>query len=241
MGVRRFGSVFDDVAEAYDAARPGYPDELVAAAVSRGGLARGSRVLEVGCGTGKLTESLLAHGLDVDAVDPGANMVAVARRRAPAARYHVGRFEDVDLPRAFEAVCSGTAFHWVDPAVGWRKAASHLAPGGLLALLARVGLADDDSDAHDALFLDVLRRHAPEVAAAWTPQHRLDQLVAGAGERRANVSEVWTWVVNQTAHDLAVPEAAELFGPAELATVASTVDHTADEVLALLRTTSLWF
>src|ERR1700741_2434946 len=99
--VRRFGQVFDQVAEAYDRARPGYPQSLVDRAIERGGLAPGARVLEVGSGTGKLTELLVARGLRVDAVDPGENMIAAAQRRVgatDAVRFHLGRFEDVDLP-----------------------------------------------------------------------------------------------------------------------------------------------
>jgi len=79
--LRDFGSVFDQVAEAYDEVRPGYPPALVEVAMERGRLSRGSRVLEVGSGTGKLTELLVAQGLLVEAVEPGPNMVAAARRR----------------------------------------------------------------------------------------------------------------------------------------------------------------
>ena len=46
------GEVFDSFAEDYDRARRAYPAVLVDAAILRGGLASGSRVLEVGCGTG---------------------------------------------------------------------------------------------------------------------------------------------------------------------------------------------
>ena len=134
--VRRFGQVFDLAAEAYDSVRSSYPASLLDRAIQRGNLGAGSRVLEVGCGTGKLTELLVERGLGVDAVDPGTNMIAVAQRRVgktDAVSFHLGRFEDVDLPdKSFDAVFSATAFHWVDPAVGWAKAAAYLRIGGLL-------------------------------------------------------------------------------------------------------------
>ena len=80
-------------------------------------------------------------------------------------RFHVARFEDVALPEgAYDAVFSATAFHWVDPAVGWRKAAAHLVPGGVLALLTHVGLRDEAADAGEREFLAVLQRHAPSAA-----------------------------------------------------------------------------
>ena len=64
----------------------------------------GACVLEIGCGTGLLTEMLVARGLRVEAVDPGPSMVDAARRRVGDAdvRFHLGRFEDVD--RRFERV-----------------------------------------------------------------------------------------------------------------------------------------
>jgi SAM-dependent methyltransferase len=196
--LREFGQVFDDVAEAYDEVRPGYPDELVELAMERGGLEPGSRVLEIGCGTGKLTELLAAHGLDVDAVEPGQNMVEAARRRVgdgASVRFHVGRFEDLELPEnAFAAVFSATAFHWVDPAVGWRKSASHLVPGGVLALFTHRGAPDGRSVGVEAEFRALIGKYAPDVADTLPPERDLATIVAGAEDRRGNASEVWDWL-----------------------------------------------
>src|SRR6266576_1608027 len=94
--IRQYGQVFDGIAADYDALRSGYPPALVDLALRRGDLRAGSRVLEVGSGTGKLTELLVERGLVVDAVEPGQNMIAVARGRVgdtAAVTFHVGRFE----------------------------------------------------------------------------------------------------------------------------------------------------
>ena len=53
----------------------------------------------------------------------------------PAVQFVNAQFEDAPLPREqFQAVFSASAFHWVDPAVSWQKAADVLVPGGTLAL-----------------------------------------------------------------------------------------------------------
>jgi SAM-dependent methyltransferase len=243
---RDFGQTFDRIAAAYDAVRSGYPASLVDHAIERGSLDSGSRVLEVGCGTGKLTELLVDRGLRVDAVDPGPNMIAMARRRlgqTGAVTFHLGRFEDVDLGgQPFDAVFSATAFHWVDPSVGWAKAAALLEVGGLLALLSHVTIRDEQSGAVQDEFAEVLRKHAPEIAAEWRPFLGLDDLLANARERRGNASEMWDWLLQGGLKrpTLVVAEAAALFEAVEVTSVAYTVGETADEWLALFRTTSLY-
>jgi SAM-dependent methyltransferase len=242
---RPLGEVFDSVAEVYDVVRQGYPAVLLDAAILRGGLAGGSRVLEVGCGTGKLTELLVARQLNVDAVDPGPRMIEQARRRVGgrgAVRFQVGRFEDVAFPEeAFEAVFSATAFHWVDPLIGWTKAASHLRPGGLLALLAHMTVHDDRSAAADESFRELLRKHAPTVADGHAPTRDLEAIMAGARERRGNASEVWDWVMGAGRRRLTNVDAAKLFEDVDVISHVTTIEETADELLAHFRTTSLYF
>jgi len=236
--VQRHGEAFDAVAEAYDAVRPGYPEELVDTACAIGGLDAGSRVLEIGCGTGKLTEALVERGLRVDAVDPGPNMIELARRRtghSAGVEFHVGRFEDFALLEGtYDAVFSATAFHWVDPAVGWAKAARALRPGGLLALLMHVHYREEETaEASDAL-REVFMRHLPD-HGTWQPLRDLATLRAGAEERRDNVSAVWTWLGH---HDLTRPEAAPLFGDARLTALPVPREQTADELWAGFETSS---
>lgn len=244
--MQRLGCHFDQGAEEYDAVRPGYPASLLDRAFERGNLTPGSRALEVGCGTGKLTESLVERGLRLDAVDPGPNMIAMARRRVGETRnvtFHLGRFEDVDLDgRSFDALFSATAFHWVDPSVGWAKAAACLAPGRLLALLSHVVRRDEGSVDWQDKFMAVVREHAPEVAAQWDTPPTFAALVAGAAERRENASEVWDWVMQGGLGrpPLGVPDAEPLFEEVEVVGEPYTVDETADGFLRQLRTTSLY-
>src|SRR5690242_7314541 len=128
-----YGAVFDTMADEYERHRPTYPDELIDLAGRAGGLAAGDRVLEIGCGTGQLTRSLVARDLRVTAVEPGQNLIALARHVGPGVEFVNRRFEDAELPaERFAAVFSAAAFHWLDPDVSWRKVARSLVPGGVL-------------------------------------------------------------------------------------------------------------
>ena len=228
------GRRFDSVAAEYDRVRPGYPDSLVDEACERAGLGPGSRVVEVGCGTGKLTVALVERGLQVEAVDPGAAMVEVARGRLADApvRFHVAPFAEVDLPeRSFEAVFSATAFHWIDPAVGWAKAARLLRSGGVLALLTHVGGGTE----LDAEYVAAWRAVLPE-AAEWVARDP-ETLRAGAEERRGNVSAVWSWL---THHELSEPDAADLFADVRISMTRIDQEETTEQSLALTRTTSCY-
>src|SRR5207245_3636765 len=124
-------------------------------------LRAGSRVVEVGSGTGKLTEQLVARGLVVDAVEPGPRMIASARRRVgddANVTFHEGRFEEADLPaEAFAGLFSATAFHWIDTQVGWAKADALLEQGGLLALLTHSAVTEEDNEAHYDHVLGIYR------------------------------------------------------------------------------------
>ncbi|MGB0091042.1 MAG: methyltransferase domain-containing protein [Solirubrobacteraceae bacterium] len=82
--IRSYGRVFNEIADEYDRHRPAYPDALIDRACEVAGLAPGARVLEIGCGTGQLTRSLLARGLRVIAVEPGERLIARARDQLQA-------------------------------------------------------------------------------------------------------------------------------------------------------------
>jgi len=106
---------FETVAAEYERHRPEYPDEALRWAAEQLGLETGARVLDVGAGTGKLTRGLVAIGLDVVAVEPGAPMLEQLRAAVPAAATLEGAAESIPLPEAsVDAAFAGQAYHWFD-------------------------------------------------------------------------------------------------------------------------------
>jgi SAM-dependent methyltransferase len=238
---RSWGSVFDDVAEDYDRHRPTYPDVLLGEACERGGIASGAAVLEIGCGTGQLTRSLLVRRLRVTAVEPGQQLIARSREQLSGlgdAQFINARLEDAWLPRAaYSAVFCASAIHWIDPDLSWRKAADALVDGGSLALVSYFGL-DDPRSAHDQEGLRAaVAKVAPELAAEWPIYRDLAETLSGAAARRENVSELWAWLGG---YEVARAYAADLFDDAQLAAVPTLLEHTAEELNALLGTMSFW-
>ncbi len=238
---RSYGKVFDQVAAEYDRRRPTYPEQLIDLAHETAGLQRGDRVMEIGCGTGQLTGDLLARGLRVTAVEPGTRLAQLARRR-PSGTGELelvgARLEDTGLPRErFQAVFSAAAIHWVDPDVGWQRVAEALVPDGTLALIQYFGLHDARSAEDQRALLSSMKAVAPEIAASWPRYRDLQSTLAGVRERRANITEVWSWLGDyELAREYAVP----LFADAEIAVVPTLMEHTAVELTALLGTMSFW-
>ena len=78
---RRLRATFEEVPELYDAARPLYPPQVFDDLVELTSLDAGSRVLEIGPGTGQATLPLAGRGFRVVGVELGERLAAFARRK----------------------------------------------------------------------------------------------------------------------------------------------------------------
>lgn len=123
------------IVDDYDAARPGYPADAIRWLLGAPGL-----VLELACGTGKLSFDLVAAGNRVVASDPAAPMLKRLRRKLR------DRPGDLTLLQAtaeqlpvrsstVDKVIAAQAFHWFDPGPTLAEISRVLRPGGTVGLI----------------------------------------------------------------------------------------------------------
>jgi SAM-dependent methyltransferase len=132
--------LYRGTADYYERYRLPYPGDLLDDLLTRVGAHGEGRLLDLACGTGRLTFPLADRFADVLAVDQEPDAIALATRRASErgianVAFAVGRAEDVDADAAFDLVTVGTAFHRLDRPRVAARAMRWLRDGGHLALV----------------------------------------------------------------------------------------------------------
>jgi SAM-dependent methyltransferase len=163
----RLKVTFDEVALLYDQVRPGYPEALFDDVVALSGIQPGGRVLEIGCGTGQATVPLARRGFSALCIELGENLAAVARRNLagyPGVEVWTGAFEEWPVEEAaFDLAVAATSFHWIDPAVRYRKTARALRPGGMVALFWNLHVQGDACGGFFEAVQEVYERETPDL------------------------------------------------------------------------------
>lgn len=91
----------------------------------------GERILDLGCGTGHLTDKIAASGASVTGIDRSPEMIRQAREQYPALRFEVMDARELALPGPFDAVFSNATLHWIkQPDKVVAGIAKILRPGG---------------------------------------------------------------------------------------------------------------
>ncbi|MFC1737347.1 class I SAM-dependent methyltransferase [Candidatus Hydrogenedentota bacterium] len=162
---------FDTAADTYERARPGYTAALVDAVLEHIPERPVIRALEIGCGTGQATSLFANLNIDLLCIDIGANLLAVAKEKfkdKDNVRFDKISFEELTLPEfSLDLVYAATSWHWVDPAVKYKRAGKLLAPSGILAVISTA-----HTNTEDGFFRDVqtvYERIAPELILKTKP------------------------------------------------------------------------
>jgi demethylmenaquinone methyltransferase/2-methoxy-6-polyprenyl-1,4-benzoquinol methylase len=160
--------------------------EAIAEAAAR----PGSRVLEIGCGTGAVTARLVARGAHVDALDQNPEMLERARSRLgtsegePVTWIERTASEIDTLPsRSYDAVVASLSLSEMsgnERAFVLRDAATRLRPGGVLVV------GDEVRPPGRGLRLLHVLLRAPQAAAGWLLAGSLSRPIRDlAGELQA--------------------------------------------------------
>lgn len=204
---RTRATVFGEVADLYDRARPAYPQALVDDVL---GAAPASppRILEVGSGTGKATVLFAPSAAAVVCVEIDEAMANVARHNCaafPNVEILVCRFEDWDTePDAFDLVVSGQAWHWVDLEVAAPKVREALRPGGAFAAFWNWPVPERNP-LHDEL-IELYERDAPGIATSsimLRGRAGIDPELQSVEERLLGepVTHVYSWLKTYTGRE----------------------------------------
>lgn len=219
----RLRETFGTVPELYDRARPEYPAAVFDDLAELARLAPGSRVLEIGPGTGKATVELARRGYAVTGVELSDDLAEIARRNVPEAEFEVGEFEAWEPGEpGFDAVVAFTAFHWIAPELRYAKPARLLRPGGALAVVAGPHVLPDEGD---AFFAEVQEEYdavvphpdnrpppPPDEVEGWVADFEASGRFEQVVERRHLVALTYTAdeyiaVLGTFSDNLALPEA----------------------------------
>jgi ubiquinone/menaquinone biosynthesis C-methylase UbiE len=140
-------TMFNEIAELYNSARPIYPQMLFDKLLQEIHLAPDAKLLEIGPGTGQATKPLAKIGFDITAIELGSELAKIARRELkdyPNVNIITSAFEDIELPsNTFDLVYSATAFHWIKPDVRFLKPFNLLKPSGHLAIIHTEHISDE--------------------------------------------------------------------------------------------------
>ncbi len=134
---------FNDVANYYDSMyidEAGYEKECrqVFELAQKYGKTNGKTLLDIACGTGEQARILAQH-FQVTGLDLSQAMIDIARKKVPAAEFHVADMCDFDLKRQFDVVVNlygsiGFAENVERMQAAIQAAKRHLLPGGLFIL-----------------------------------------------------------------------------------------------------------
>lgn len=145
---------YKGIAATYEEIRPGYPKKLIEDIISRTGIKRSDRLLEIGAGTGKATIQFAERGFAVHAIELGEDMAAILRDKC--ADYEKVTVDVVPFEQwtskandEYDMIYCAQAFHWLDPKLKYEKCYKLLKDNGYLVLFWYNSCNDNSTEAKE--------------------------------------------------------------------------------------------
>lgn len=126
----------------------------------------GELILDLGCGSGELTQQIADRGATVIGLDASASMLEKARQQFPALDLRLGDATTFALPERVDAIFSNAVLHWVtDHERAAERMGAHLKPGGRL--VAEFGGKDNIGQISNAIAQQLQKRGYPARVSWW--------------------------------------------------------------------------
>lgn len=134
-----FRKIFDTIPEQFDKFRPRYSADLFAYFIKTAGIVPGTKVLEIGPGTGQATDPILDTGCDYYAIELGEHLCAkMLEKYGDRPNFHIVNDDFITHDfgeRKFDVIYSAAAIQWIPERMAFPKTLELLKPGGMLAMM----------------------------------------------------------------------------------------------------------
>jgi len=131
--------LFSQKVNNYQKYRPSYPSSILDVLKDKCGLSSSSLIVDIGSGTGKLSELFLDDGNQVIGIEPNTEMCRAGKSllsRHPRFRSIIATAENCALPNQIaDFVVVGQAFHWFISELAQLEFARIITPKGWVALI----------------------------------------------------------------------------------------------------------
>ncbi len=179
--------IFQSIIRDYEAARPGYPDALFRDIAEFAHLDSNAKILEIGAGPGQATEYFVQSDYAITALEISEKQVSFLNDKYSCHAHFncvCAAFEDyVCESNSYDLIFSATAFHWINPEVGYPKAHRLLKKNGAMAVFWHLASIVEPKTELLQQIRAIYRTHAPqlddyltEAEAAELHQLRISQI-----------------------------------------------------------------
>ena len=163
-GKKIFQGSFDIYAEDYQSVRPTYPMQLYRDVQKVCKISKHSKMLEIGAGTGIATEELAKTGASVIALEPGENLVKIAKKRLNSYKnvsIICDTFENYQHTEKFDVALAFTSFHWLTDEHKYEKISNMLRSNGKLVVVWNSFMQSDTSVV--SKIEELYHKHLPDI------------------------------------------------------------------------------